>query len=141
MEEMKRNLMLVMTDKDIAKSEIDKMEMRLREIAKARKGLVSLITSGTVDEDSLDKDFEDLINEEKFLKQQISDRKTKSKISDEKRYHLMSAFEELQRSEFRMTEYDEVTVRKVIECIRVLSKTEVQIIFKDGHEMNVAVEK
>ena len=141
MEEMKRNLMLVMTDKDIAKSEIDKMEMRLREIAKARKGLVNLITSGTVDEDSLDKDFEDLINEEKFLKQQISDRKTKSKISDEKRYHLMSAFEELQRSEFRMTEYDDVTVRKVIECIRVLSKTEVQIIFKGGFEMNVEVDR
>lgn len=141
MEEMKRNLMLVMTDKDIAKSEIDKMEMRLREIAKARKGLVNLITSGTVDEDSLDKDFEDLINEEKFLKQQISDRKTKSKISDEKRYHLMSAFEELQKSKFRMTEYDDVTVRKVIECIRVLSKTEIQIIFKGGFEMNVEVDR
>lgn len=114
--------------------------MRLREIAKARKGLVNLITSGTVDEDSLDKDFEDLINEEKFLKEQISNRKLKSKLSDEKRYHLMSAFEELQRSEFRMTEYDDVTIRKVIECIRVLSKTEVQIIFKGGFEMNVKID-
>ena len=141
MEEMKRNLMLVMTDKDIAKTEIDKMEMRLREIAKARKGLVSLITSGAVDEDSLDKDFEDLINEERFLKEQISDRKTKSKLSDEKRYHLMSAFEELQKAKFQMTEYDDVTVRKVIECIRVLSKTEVQIVFKGGFEMNVEVDR
>ena len=109
--------------------------------AKARKGLVSLITSGTVDEDSLDKDFEDLINEEKFLKQQISDRKTKSKLSDEKRYHLMSAFEELQKAKFQMTEYDDVTVRKVVECIRVLSKTEIQIIFKGGFEMNVEVDR
>ena len=40
-----------------------------------------------------------------------------------------------------MTQYDEVTVRKVIECIRVLSKTEIQVIFKGGFEMNVSVEK
>ena len=117
------------------------MKMRLNEISKARNGLVHLITSGAVDEDSLDKDFQDLINEEKFLKEQIADRKSRSKLSDEKRYHLMSAFEELQKAKFQMTEYDDVTVRKVIECIRVLSKTEVQIIFKDGHEMNVPVEK
>lgn len=54
---------------------------------------------------------------------------------------MMSAFEELQKSKCCMTQYDEVTVRKVIECIRVLSKTEIQVIFKGGFEMNVSVEK
>ena len=47
----------------------------------------------------------------------------------------------LRKHECHLAEYDDVTVRKVIEVIRVLSKTEVQIIFKDGHEMNVEVEK
>ena len=129
-----------MTDKDIVAKKKKKMKMRLNEISKARNGLVRLITSGSVDEDSLDKDFQDLINEEKFLKEQIADRKSRSKLSDEKRYHLMSAFEELQKAKFQMTEYDDVTVRKVIECIRVLSKTEVQIIFKGGFEMNITVD-
>lgn len=53
----------------------------------------------------------------------------------------MAVGEELRKHECRLAEYDDVTVRKVIEVIRVLSKIEVQIIFKDGHEMNVAVEK
>ena len=45
-----------------------------------------------------------------------------------------------EKAKFQMTEYDDVTVRKVIECIRVLSKTEVQIIFKGGFEMNITVD-
>ena len=49
--------------------------------------------------------------------------------------------EELQKAKFQMTEYDDVTVRKVVECIRVLSKTEIQIIFKGGFEMNVEVDR
>lgn len=140
-ENMKRNLMMVMTDRDIAGAEIEKMEKRLAEISTARNRMIHLITSGAVDEDSLDKEFQDLINEEKYLKEQIANRKSRSKLSDEKRYHLMSAFEELQKSQCCMTEYDDVTVRKVIECIRVLSKTEVEIIFKGGFEMTVAVGK
>ena len=75
------------------------------------------------------------------MKEQIADRNSRSKLSDEKRYHLMSAFEELQKAKFQMTEYDDVTVRKVVECIRVLSKTEIQIIFKGGFEMNVEVDR
>ena len=54
---------------------------------------------------------------------------------------LMAVGEELRRHDCHLAEYDDVTVRKVIEVIRVLSKTEVQIIFKDGNEMNVEVEK
>ena len=53
----------------------------------------------------------------------------------------MSAVEGIGEMETVLTEYDEVAVRKMIECIRVLSKTEIQIIFKGGYEVNAAVEK
>ena len=61
-----------------------------------------------------------------------------ARLSDEMMITVMGG---LKKSEFRMTEYDDVTVRKVIECIRVLSKTEIQIIFKGGFEMNVEVDR
>ena len=141
LETIKQNITAVMIDKDISSAESDRIKSRLLEISEAKDGLIRLITSGAVDEDSLDKEFEDLITEEKFLKQTIADLKHSTDIGEEKRYHMMSAFEELQKSKCCMTQYDEVTVRKVIECIRVLSKTEIQVIFKGGFEMNVSVEK
>ena len=60
---------------------------------------------------------------------------------DEVRFSIMSAVEGIGEMENTMTEYDEVAVRKMIECIRVISKTEIQIIFKGGYECNAVVEK
>ena len=117
------------------------IKKRLDEIEDERDALVRQITSGAVDEDALDRNFESLNDEEACLKTQLDDMQTKAKQSDEKKYALMAVGEELRKHECHLAEYDDVTVRKVIEVIRVLSKTEVQIIFKDGHEMNVAVEK
>ena len=97
--------------------------------------------------------FESLNDEEACLKTQLDDMQSKAKLSEEKKYALMAVGEELRRHDCHLAEYDDrlscvqTTVRKVIEVIRVLSKTEVgncyaiTIIFKDGHEMNVAVEK
>lgn len=139
--QMESSIRMVMTDEDMTGSEVARIEQRLAEIEEARDDLVHLITSGTVGEDSLDTEFENLNNEESYLKTQLADTKNKTKLNDERKYALMAASEELRRHECRITEYDDVTVRKVIECIRVLSKTEIQIIFKGGFEMNVTVDK
>ena len=139
--QMESSIRMVMTDEDMTGSEVARIEQRLAEIEEARDDLVHLITSGTVGEDSLDTEFENLNNEESYLKTQLADIKNKTKLNDERKYALIAASEELRRHECRITEYDDVTVRKVIECIRVLSKTEIQIIFKGGFEMNVTVDK
>ncbi len=123
------------------KKETAKIKKRLDEIEEERDALVRQITSGAVDEDALDKSFESLNDEETYLKSQLDDMQSKAKLSEEKKYALMAVGEELRKHDCHLAEYDDVTVRKVIEVIRVLSKTEVQIIFKDGHEMNVPVEK
>lgn len=139
--QMESSIRMVMTNEDMTGSEVARIEQRLAEIEEARDDLVHLITSGTVGEDSLDTEFENLNNEESYLKTQLADIKNKTKLNDERKYALMAASEELRRHECRITEYDDVTVRKVIECIKVLSKTEIQIIFKGGFEMNVTVDK
>ena len=138
---MEQNILAVIGDNGDMQKQTAKIKKRLEEIEDERDSLVRQITSGAVDEDALDKNFESLNDEEACLKTQLDDMQTKAKLSDEKKYALMAVGEELRRHDCHLAEYDDVTVRKVIEVIRVLSKTEVQIIFKDGHEMNVAVEK
>ena len=138
---MEQNILAVIGDNGDMQRETAKIKKRLEEIEDERDALVRQITSGEVDEDALDRNFESLNDEEACLKTQLDDMQTKAKLSNEKKYALMAVGEELRRHDCHLAEYDDVTVRKVIEVIRVLSKTEVQIIFKDGHEMNVAVEK
>ena len=141
MECIKNNVTIVMNDEDKNAAEKVKIEQRLAEIDKARDDLIHLITSGSVGEDSLDKEFEALNDEESHLKTQLEAIQGQSVKHDEVRYSIMSAFEELGEMETRKTEYDDIAVRKVIECIRVMSKTEIQIIFKGGFEYNAVVEK
>ena len=141
LQSMGENISVVMNDEDKNGIEKLKIEKRLAEIDKARDDLIHLVTSGSVEEDSLDKEFEALNDEEGYLKTQLESIEGQAAKRDEVRYSIMSAVEELGQYQMHKEEYDDIAVRKVIECIRVLSKTEIQIIFKGGFEVNAAVEK
>lgn len=105
------------------------------------KNMIHLVTSGAVDVDALDKEFENLNQEEEALKAELAGLEAKTETTDEQKYTLMAIGEELSRHGERLEEYDDVTVRKTIECIRVMSKTEISIIFKGGFEVIAEVEK
>ncbi len=138
---MKMNIGIVLNDEDRNNAKKVKIEKRLAEIDKARDDLIHLVTTGAVGEDSLDKEFEALNAEEKYLRTQLEEIQGQAVKRDEVRYSIISVIEELEQFEKHKTMYDDIAVRKVIECIRVLSKTEVQIIFRGGFDMNVEVEK
>ena len=141
LQSMENNISIVLNDEDKNNTKRIRIESRLAEIDKARDDLIHLVTSGSVGEDSLDKEFEALNDEESYLKTQLEAMKSQTEKRDEVRYSIMSAVEGIGEMETILTEYDEVAVRKMIECIKVLSKTEIQIIFKGGYEVNAAVEK
>ncbi|MCR5142363.1 MAG: recombinase family protein [Ruminococcus sp.] len=141
LQRMGENISVVMNDEDKNGVEKLKIEKRLAEIDKARDDLIHLVTSGSVEEDSLDKEFETLNDEEGYLKTQLESIEGQAVKRDEVRYSIISAVEELGQYQMHKEEYDDIAVRKVIECIRVLSKTEIQIIFKGGFEVNAAVAK
>ena len=138
---MGANISVVLNDEDKNSVEKHMIEKRLAEIEKARDDLIHLVTSGSVGEDSLGKEFEALNDEESYLKTQLEAIEGQAVKRDEVRYSIISAVEELGQFEMHKEEYDDIAVRKVIECVRVLSKTEVQIIFKGGFEVNAVVEK
>ena len=122
-------------------SELHRAEQRLQEIDKARSDFISLIAAGTMDEDSLDAEFQKLFEEEQELNRKIKMIKEKIKHNDKKRQSISEIDSFLDNNSCKLTEYDDIIVRKLIECVKVISKTEISVVFKGGYEMNVGLEK
>ena len=64
-----------------------------------------------------------------------------NKIDNNKRDRITQALKNIDNSSCELTEYNDMLVRKLIECIKVNSKTEITIIFKGGVEVTVEVDK
>jgi len=122
-------------------TEIQKIENRLKEIDKARNDIIGLITSGACDEDAMDAEFAKLFEEETQLSQKLLSLKAQCKVSDDTKEKIDSTLAEIENSRFQLEAFDDVLIRKLIECIKVLSKTEILIIFKGGYEVKTEVEK
>ena len=122
-------------------NEIRQAEQRLSEIYKARNDYISLIAAGTVNEDSLDVEFKKLYEEEQQLKGRIEELRSNDSINTGPRDSIDRAIQTISEGPTKLTEFDDVIVRKLLECVRVLSKTEIIIVFKGGYEMRMDVEK
>lgn len=46
----------------------------------------------------------------------------------------------IENEKFELETFDNVLIRKLIECIKVLSKTEILVIFKGGYEIKAEIE-
>ena len=122
-------------------SEIQKIEQRLKDIDKARNDMIALITSGSCDEDTLDTEFAKLYEEETQLSGKLLSLKAQCKVSDDTKDKIESTIAEIENSRFQLEAFDDVLIRKLIECVKVISKTEIIIIFKGGYEVKAEVEK
>lgn len=122
-------------------TEIQRIEDRLKEIDKARNDIIGLITNGSCDEDAMDAEFAKLFEEETQLSQKLLSLKAQCKVSDDTKEKIDSTIAEIENNRFQLEAFDDVLIRKLIECIKVLSKTEILIIFKGGYEVKTDVEK
>lgn len=106
-----------------------------------RDNLVNLVTTGAVDIESSDDKFKALNGEEKYLRDQIEQLKIKAQTKTDLRLMLKTISDELENYDDSIIKYKETAVRKVVECVKVVSKTEIEITFKGGFDMTVEVEK
>lgn len=136
---LKSNVEQVLMGVSIKESK--EIEHRLREIDEARNDCINLITSGTMDEESLDEQFQKLYAEEQKLEERLKALEENNNIDNNKRSRITQALENIDNSSCELAEYNDMLVRKLIECIKVNSKTEITIIFKGGIETTVDVEK
>jgi site-specific DNA recombinase len=46
----------------------------------------------------------------------------------------------IEHEKFELKTFDNVLIRKLIECVKVLGKTEILVIFKGGYEVKTDIE-
>lgn len=117
------------------------LENRLKELDKARNDIISLITSGGCDEDKMDSEFAKIYAEEHSINEQLAELKEKAEISADTQDKIDRAMDMIEHEKFEIEFFDNVIIRKLINCIKVLSKTEILIIFKGGIEVKAIIEK
>ena len=117
------------------------LENRLKELDKARNDIISLITSGGCDEDKMDSEFAKIYAEEQSVNEQLAELKKKAEISADTQDKIDRAMEMIEHEKFEIEVFDNVIIRKLIDCIKVLSKTELLIIFKGGIEVKAIIEQ
>ena len=125
----------------VSSKETKEIQKRLREIDDARNDYITLIASGTMDEEAMDEQFQMLYAEEQELNSRLKALEENNNIDNNKRSQISKAFQEIDNSSCELTEYNDMLIRKLIECVRVVCNTEIQIIFKGGKETTVTVEK
>ena len=86
-------------------------------------------TSSTANLQSYTKKNSSLANDWKPLNLRIKLRNKLDKIIDM-----------IEHENFELETFDNVLIRKLIECVKVLSKTEILVIFKGGYEVKAEIE-
>ena len=119
--------------------EIISIENRLKEIDTARNDLISLIASGGCDEDKLDSEFAKLYQEEQQLSERLDMLKSQNKTSAETQAKLDKIMDMIEHEKFELETFDNVLIRKLIECIKVLNNTEILVIFKGGYGVKTEI--
>ena len=113
--------------------EIQQIEQRLKDIDQARNDFVNLIATGACASDSLDDEFSRLYSEEEQLSQKLLSLKAQGEAEQNELADDIKAV--IDNSSFELQQYDDVLVRKVIECVKILSKDEISVTFKGGYEI------
>lgn len=122
------------------REEILAAEKRLKEIDQARTDLVGLIASGGCDEDKLDGEFAKFYAEEQDLNERLKPLRSQNQTSAETQQKLDKVTDMIEHEKFELETFDNVLIRKLIECVKVLSKTEILVIFKGGYEVRTEIE-
>lgn len=99
-----------------------------------------MIASGGCDEDKLDGEFAKLYAEEQDLNERLKLLRSQNQTSAETQQKLDKVTEMIEHEKFELETFDNVLIRKLIECVKVLSKTEILVIFKGGYEVREEIE-
>lgn len=113
-----------------------KIRERLCELDAQRNDLVTMIADGMCSEDTLDTEFAKIFAEEQELNEQLQ----AFEISTDAQEKIDSAMQDISREKFQLEVFDDIIIRKVLDCVKVLSKTELLVVFKGNAAVNVAME-
>jgi len=114
-------------------NEISQIKQRLKDIDQARNDFVKLIATGACTPDSLDDEFARLYSEEEKLSQKLLSLKSQGEAEQNE---LVDSIEtDINNASFELEEYDDVLVRKIVECVKIINQNEITVTFKGGYEI------
>lgn len=109
-------------------------QRRIDELARNMDDLIMLATVPETAENAMS-DIAKFSEEMKMLREFIETEKAKKATTTRSSAELNAVLERLEHEEFTMTEYDDVTVRQLIEKITVESKDTITVTFKGSFEV------
>ena len=77
--------------------------------------------------------------EEQQLNERLEMLKSQNKTSTETQAKLDKIIDMIEHEKFELETFDNILIRKLIECVKVLSKTEILVIFKGGYEVKTEI--
>ncbi len=89
---------------------------------------------------SLTVSLQSFIRKNNSLSERLEMLKSQNKTSQETQAKLDEIMDMIEHEKFELETFDNVLIRKLIECIKVLSKTEILVIFKGGYEVRAEIE-
>ena len=75
------------------------------------------------------------------LSEKLLSLKAQANADNDTQKKIESTLAEIENEKFELKAFDDVLIRKLIECVKVMSKTELLIIFKGGYEVRAEIEK
>ncbi len=106
---------------------------RIDELGRNIDELIKLAAAGDTEKSMAD--IQKFSNEMTALREFIESEKAKQSASKNNSEQLKAAFDRLEKEDFRLTEYDDIAVRQLIEYIKVIDKNTLLICFKGGLEV------
>ena len=117
--------------------EIKHIEQRLKDIDNARNDFIDLIATGASYADSFDEEFARLYDEEEQLSQKLALLKSQESTNQSELREEIKT--DIDNSSFMLEQYDDVLVRRIVECVKILSKDEISVTFKGGYEVKTGL--
>lgn len=114
-------------------------QQRIDELAKNIDELIKLATVPETAESAMS-DIARFSEEMKSLREFIENEKARQMTAQRGSAELDTILERLENEDFTMTEYDDVAVRQLIECITVEDKNTITVRFKGGFEIRKTLE-
>lgn len=87
-----------------------------------------------------DSEFSKLYQEEQQLGERLETLKSQNKTSAETQAKIDKIMDMIENEKFELETFDNVLIRKLIECVKVLGKSEILVIFKGGYEVKTDIE-
>ena len=106
---------------------------RIGELSRNIDELIKLAASDNT-EDSMT-DIQKFSNEMTALREFFESEEAKQSAAEKDNRQLETVLDILEKEDFRLTEYDDVAVRHLIEYIKVIDKNTLLICFKGGFEV------